>query len=209
MSTPLTLERRTARRLFLSLQGLSDNPNRRMRSDELYALIERMGFVQLDSIITIERAHHLTLFSRNQTYRRRDFDRLLEKDRRLFEHWTHDASVIPIQWFGHWSHRFERMANKQSNSAWFAERIGPGDIVITQDIPLADRCIKNDARALRPNGKALDKASIGMALATRDLMTDLRSAGETTRGPRAFAKQDRSNFLQALETTIQAVKNAG
>lgn len=92
---------------------------------------------------------------------------------------------------------------------WIAARIGPGDIVITQDIPLADRCIKRDARALRPNGKALDKASIGMALATRDLMTDLRSAGETTRGPKAFAKQDRSNFLQALETTIQAAKNAG
>ncbi|MBT7645868.1 MAG: winged helix-turn-helix domain-containing protein [Rhodospirillaceae bacterium] len=147
MSTPLTLERRTARRLFLSLQGLSDNPNRRMRSDELYALIERMGFVQLDSIITIERAHHLTLFSRNQTYRRRDFDRLLEKDRRLFEHWTHDASVIPIQWFGHWSHRFERMANKQSNSAWFAERIGPD----------ADKIIAGVLEHVRANGPTMSR----------------------------------------------------
>ena len=87
---------------------------------------------------------------------------------------------------------------------WIAERIGAGDIVITQDIPLADRCIKQDARALRPNGKVLDKASIGMALATRDLMTDLRSAGEVTGGPRGFSKQDRSNFLQRLETEVQA-----
>lgn len=87
---------------------------------------------------------------------------------------------------------------------WIAERVGPGDIVVTQDIPLADRCIKKDARVIRPNGRVLDKASIGMSLATRDLMTDLRSAGETTRGPRAFSRQDRSNFLQSLETEIQA-----
>lgn len=89
---------------------------------------------------------------------------------------------------------------------WIAERVGRGDIVVTQDIPLADRCIKKDARVIRPNGRVLDKASIGMSLATRDLMTDLRSAGETTRGPRAFSKQDRSNFLQSLETEIQASK---
>lgn len=89
---------------------------------------------------------------------------------------------------------------------WIAERIGPGDIVVTQDIPLADRCIKKDARALRPNGRVLDRHSIGMTLATRDLMTDLRSAGEVTGGPRAFSKADRSNFLQALETQIQASK---
>jgi uncharacterized protein YaiI (UPF0178 family) len=89
---------------------------------------------------------------------------------------------------------------------WIAERIGPGDIVVTQDIPLADRCIKKGARALRPNGRVLDRDSIGMTLATRDLMTDLRAAGEVTGGPRAFSKQDRSNFLQALETQIQASK---
>ncbi len=72
---------------------------------------------------------------------------------------------------------------------WIAGRISAQDIVVTQDIPLADRCIKKDARAIRPNGKILDKHSIGMSLATRDLMTDLRSAGETTGGPRAFSKQ--------------------
>lgn len=87
---------------------------------------------------------------------------------------------------------------------WITERIAAQDIVVTQDIPLADRCIKKDARVIRPNGRILDKHSIGISLATRDLMTDLRSAGETTRGPRPFAKQDRSNFLQALETEVQA-----
>jgi uncharacterized protein YaiI (UPF0178 family) len=91
---------------------------------------------------------------------------------------------------------------------WIAERAGNGDIVVTQDIPLADRCIKAGARVLRPNGEPLDAASIGMVLATRDLMTDLRAAGEVTRGPRAFSKQDRSQFLQSLETAVQAAKRA-
>lgn len=86
---------------------------------------------------------------------------------------------------------------------WIAAHAGAGDIVITQDIPLADRCIKAGAQVLRPNGEALDAASIGMALATRDLMTDLRAAGETTRGPRAFSGRDRSSFLQALEVAVQ------
>ena len=91
---------------------------------------------------------------------------------------------------------------------WIAERIGAHDIVVTQDIPLADRCIKGGALALRPNGRILDTASIGMALATRDLMTDLRSSGEVTRGPSAFSKADRSNFLQALENQVQSALRA-
>lgn len=89
---------------------------------------------------------------------------------------------------------------------WIAEHIGPQDIVITNDIPLADRCIKAGARALRPNGAPLTVDSIGMALATRDLMTGLRETGTITGGPRPFSKQDRSQFLNVLETTVQAAK---
>jgi uncharacterized protein YcaQ len=124
MTTLLPVENAVARRLFLSLQGLCDDPRSRMDRDGLYNLIERMGFVQLDSIVTVERAHHLTLFSRNQTYRRDDLDRLLETDRRLFEHWTHDSSVIPIRWFPHWTHRFRRMTDGVMEKTWFAERVG-------------------------------------------------------------------------------------
>jgi len=87
---------------------------------------------------------------------------------------------------------------------WIAENIKDGDITITNDIPLADRCVKKGALAIRPNGKLLDEDSIGMALATRDLMTDLREIGEITGGPAPFSKQDRSRFLQALETAVQA-----
>jgi len=89
---------------------------------------------------------------------------------------------------------------------WIAERIGSGDIVITNDIPLADRCIKAGARVLRPNGQAISEDAIGMVLATRDLMTDLRETGTITGGPRPFSKQDRSQFLNVLETMVQAVK---
>jgi uncharacterized protein YaiI (UPF0178 family) len=87
---------------------------------------------------------------------------------------------------------------------WIVEHIKAGDIVVTQDIPLADRCIKKNARALRPNGKLFTKDSIGMTLATRNLMTDLRESGEITGGPTAFTNTDRSQFLQTLETTIHA-----
>ena len=87
---------------------------------------------------------------------------------------------------------------------WIVEKIQDGDITITNDIPLADRCFKKGAIAIRPNGIAFTGDSIGMALATRDLMAGLRETGEITGGPPPFSKQDRSRFLQALETAIQA-----
>ena len=89
---------------------------------------------------------------------------------------------------------------------WIAERADAASIVITADIPLANRCVKKGAAVLAPNGKAFTADSIGMALAIRDLMTDLRSAGETTGGPRPFAPRDRSAFLSALDQTIRRLQ---
>ncbi|MBL6945919.1 MAG: YaiI/YqxD family protein [Rhodospirillales bacterium] len=88
---------------------------------------------------------------------------------------------------------------------WIAEHIDANDIAITADIPLAARCIENGARVLRPNGEPITEDSVGMVLATRNLMTDLREAGQITGGPPPFAKKDRSRFLNALETVIQAI----
>lgn len=88
---------------------------------------------------------------------------------------------------------------------WIAERVAKGDIVITSDIPLASRCVKAGAEVLAPNGKPFTEESIGMALAVRNLMTDLRSAGEVTGGPRGFTPRDRSAFLSALDQTIRRV----
>ncbi|MFD2204002.1 winged helix-turn-helix domain-containing protein [Kiloniella antarctica] len=97
-----------ARKLFMQRQGLCDNPAVKQDKTGLLNLIERMGFVQVDSINTVERAHHMILFSRNQTYQKNNFSSLLETDRTLFENWTHDASVIPTAFYPFWQHRFIR-----------------------------------------------------------------------------------------------------
>ncbi len=89
---------------------------------------------------------------------------------------------------------------------WIADRIVAADICVTGDIPLAARCLKKGAFALRHNGEAFTEAGIGMALATRELMQGLREAGTVTGGPRAFQKRDRSQFLNRLETIVQAAK---
>jgi uncharacterized protein len=85
---------------------------------------------------------------------------------------------------------------------WIAARAKRGDIVITADVPLASRAVKAGAEALAPNGKPFSEESIGMALATRNLMDSLRSAGAITGGPKPFAPRDRSEFLSALDRAI-------
>ncbi len=90
---------------------------------------------------------------------------------------------------------------------WIAARAGSGDIAVTADVPLAARCVANGALALKPNGEVLDEKAIGMALATRDLMTGLRETGEIGGGPRPFGKRDRSRFLNALERAVQSCKS--
>jgi uncharacterized protein YaiI (UPF0178 family) len=89
---------------------------------------------------------------------------------------------------------------------WIAERAGRGDIVITSDIPLASRCVKAGADVIAPNGKPFTEQSIGMTLAVRNLMTDLRSSGEVTGGPKSFAPRDRSAFLSTLDQTIRRIQ---
>jgi len=91
---------------------------------------------------------------------------------------------------------------------WIAENIATGDIAVTNDIPLAARCLEAGAAAIRPNGEPFTENSIGMALATRDLMSSLRETGEITGGPRPFSGKDKSRFLNALEVMVQAAKRA-
>ena len=101
-----------------------------------------------------------------------------------------------------WIRRVQVEEGPDKADDWIAEQAGPSDIVVTQDIPLAARGVKAGATVLSPQGRLYNEASIGMALATRNLMTDLRSAGETTGGPKPFAARDRSAFLQALHEAI-------
>jgi uncharacterized protein YaiI (UPF0178 family) len=92
---------------------------------------------------------------------------------------------------------------------WIAERAGRGDVVITADVPLASRCVKSGATVIAPNGKLFTADSIGMTLATRNLMDSLRSAGEITGGPKPFSPRDRSSFLAALDQAIVRLKRDG
>jgi uncharacterized protein YaiI (UPF0178 family) len=93
---------------------------------------------------------------------------------------------------------------------WIADRAGPGDVVVTGDIPLAAKCVAAGARVLKHNGEALTQANIGNVLATRDLMADLRAADPFRQGGgKGFTKSDRSRFLEALDRELRAAQRQG
>jgi uncharacterized protein len=89
---------------------------------------------------------------------------------------------------------------------WIANRAKPGDIVVTSDIPLADRAIKAGARVVTPDGRVLDARTIGDVLATRNLLTDLREAGTIRGSGRPFGKAERSRFLEAMDRVVNAIR---
>lgn len=128
MAIRITAEQ--ARRLVLALQGLADPPRRKLTADGLLALIERLGFVQVDSVNVVARAHHMILLARNQTYRPALLQRLLEREARLFENWTHDAAIIPTRFYPYWQVRFERDRTRlaKRHGRWFAEHHDDGRI---------------------------------------------------------------------------------
>ena len=85
---------------------------------------------------------------------------------------------------------------------WIAQRVDRRHIVVTSDVPLASRCVKAGALVLGPNGRPFTEDAIGLALATRNLLTDLRAAGMVTRGPKPLSASDRSKFLSALHEAV-------
>ncbi len=123
MPTSEAVPARTARRLLRSLQAL-DGRRPRSSPSAVAALVGRLGYVQIDSINVVERAHHLILGARLEGYQPRHLAHALERSRRLFEHWTHDACAVPIDWYPHWRHRFRRFAAKDRPNAWWRERFG-------------------------------------------------------------------------------------
>jgi uncharacterized protein YaiI (UPF0178 family) len=92
---------------------------------------------------------------------------------------------------------------------WIAGRARKGAVVVTGDVPLASRCVKAGAAVIAPTGRPFTEASIGMALATRNLMEDLRASGEIMGGPKPFSPRDRSAFLSALDLAVVRLKRAG
>jgi hypothetical protein len=114
-----TIPSSAAQRLFLGAQGLLDDPARRATVPSLQSLIERLGFVQVDTINVVARAHDLTLFSRLDGYQPEQLKKLLEGKRSLFEGFTHDASAIPTAFFSHWKPRFQRDRARIQEHAWW------------------------------------------------------------------------------------------
>lgn len=130
-----TISATEARRLLLHGQGLLEDPARPASPAAVHRQIERMGFVQVDTINVVERAHHHIIGSRFHDYRPTVLTRLLEKDRKLFEHWTHDASVIPIAWFPYWQVRFERYRRRGIDAAsWWAKRMEGDPVAVIDDV---------------------------------------------------------------------------
>lgn len=119
----LVISNEEARRLFLDRHALSDRPGHKLTHGEVLALIHRLGFVQLDSINVVERAHHMILFSRASGYARELLSTLHHEHRTLFEHVTHDASLLPMEFYPHWHHRFRAAKARRDEPRW-AERFG-------------------------------------------------------------------------------------
>jgi hypothetical protein len=113
-----------ARALLLQAQGLCDDPPPRATVTAVERLIARLGFVQVDSINRVERAHHLILGTRLRGYRPALLQRAAFERRALFEHWTHDAAYIPVTWFAHWKPRFAQREARIRRARWFKARLG-------------------------------------------------------------------------------------
>jgi uncharacterized protein YcaQ len=123
---PTRVSATAARRLFLSAHGLLVDPATSAGPVSVERAIERLGFVQVDTIQVVERAHHHILMTRFDGYRPETLRCLLERDRRLFEHWTHDAAVIPRRWLPFWTVRFERWRQYVHEKWWrkWTQRLG-------------------------------------------------------------------------------------
>jgi len=119
---PLRISAADARRLFMSLQGLCDDPARpgAGKPAALAKLVRRLGFVQIDTINVVDRAHHLILSTRAVNFTPAALDQLTGPRRALFEHWTHDASFIPTDFFAYWRPRFERAKGR----SWHRTQLG-------------------------------------------------------------------------------------
>ncbi|SMX46661.1 winged helix-turn-helix domain-containing protein [Maliponia aquimaris] len=125
--TELRISNQDARRLWLAAHGLAEPP---VGARETMAIIRDLGFVQLDTIQVVSRAHHHILWSRNQSYREPDLDRLL-RGRNVFEHFTHDASVLPMEMLPLWRRQFDRMRQKAERWSWY---VGRGDDALMDEI---------------------------------------------------------------------------
>jgi uncharacterized protein len=120
----IRISNREARRLWLNLQGLAEAPT---GNTEILEIIKKLGFVQLDSIRNVAISHHHILWSRNQSYREPMIEHLLAEERSIFEHFTHDASVLPMEYYPMWNRQFTRLEAQVSRSEAYRKAKQNGD----------------------------------------------------------------------------------
>ncbi|MCF6272952.1 MAG: winged helix DNA-binding domain-containing protein [Rhodobacteraceae bacterium] len=170
---PLRISNKDARRLWLHSHGLTAPPTGPL---DVMATIKALGFVQIDSVRNVTRAHHHILWSRNRNYRESHLWPLL-KSRQLFEHFTHDASLIPMDTLPMWQRQFTRMGKYVANSEWFASNLGQQNIKdikarIQAEGPLSTHAFSSELDAESktwarpPHKRALDKMWYAGELAT-------------------------------------------
>lgn len=117
---PLKINNRDARRLWLNSLALASAPTGQL---DVLQLINKLGYVQLDTIRNVSRAHHHILWSRNQHYREPMLDKLLAQDRAVFEHFTHDAAVLPMDFYPMWTRQFRRLGDQVSRSKYYHAKL--------------------------------------------------------------------------------------
>lgn len=159
----LRISNRQARHLWLRAQGVSSAPTGPL---DVMAIIRQLGFVQLDTIRAVSRAHHHIIWSRNQAYREPMLNKILANDRQIFEHFTHDASVLPVEMYPLWQRQFQRFEKKLSQSSWYAgmsnaEARAAIKSRITEEGPLSTKSFTTKAKskemwARPPHKLALD-----------------------------------------------------
>lgn len=138
----LEIRNTDARRLFLDHHALTGESATLHETAETLALVRRLGFIQLDSVNAVERAHHMILFSRAPAYCREHLHSLHHEEASLFEHWTHDASLIPMEFYPYWRHRFRAARAKIEENPRWQERFGPE----------GEKVLRNVRRRLRREG---------------------------------------------------------
>jgi len=121
--SPAIISAVDARRVLLHLQRLGSSPTS-SNAKSVQSMVDRLGYVQVDSINVLERAHHMILGTRLDGYRPEHLAHSLEGTRTLWEHWTHDACIIPTKWYPHWKHRFVRYGVRVQRSSWWAAHFG-------------------------------------------------------------------------------------
>lgn len=148
------IDNRTARHLFLDRHLLGSAPAGPGKGADLAQLIHDLGFVQLDSVNTVARAHDMILFARRPAYRPKHLQRLYERDRALFEHWTHDAAMIPMAFFPHWKLRFRRNAAKLRDKfrQWQGPEFEAELETVLEHLRTNGSCVSSDLGPEEPRG---------------------------------------------------------